>query len=335
MGPLGLGWSDSWQTSLTVQSDGTVVVVEPGGIQRIFEPDSRNPNNYFDQAGDYGVLTPTGGGAFTLTEQDGTVTAYNPDGTLNYVQDTDGNTIGAGYTSGLLTSLTASSGQYLTIGYNTDGLIASVTDSAGRETTYHYDPTDTHLTSVTTFDGETTNYAYDTSSNLTTENALLAIAFPDGTHTYFTYDSEGRFASTSADGGAEMTTFAYGPGGAVFATDALGNTTTYDFDARGLMAKITDPLGQSTEYTYDTHFNLTQITDPAGQITTDQYDASGNLISTTDPLGQDHAFHLHQPRRQPGLAHRRQRQHHPVRLRRPGRADLDDLRRRHDRQRGL
>ena len=178
MGPLGLGWSDSWQTSLAVQSDGTVVVTEPGGVQRIFQPDSRNPDNYFDQAGDYGVLTPTGGGAFTLTEQDGTVTAYNADGTLNYVQDTDGNTITAGYTSGLLTSLTASSGQSLTIAYNAAGLIASVTDSAGRETTYPYDATDTHLISVTTFDGETTSYTYDTSTNPTTENALTVDRLP-------------------------------------------------------------------------------------------------------------------------------------------------------------
>ena len=38
MGPLGMGWSDTWQTSLAVQSDGTVIVTEPGGVQRIFRP---------------------------------------------------------------------------------------------------------------------------------------------------------------------------------------------------------------------------------------------------------------------------------------------------------
>ncbi len=58
MGPLGMGWSDSWQTSLAVQSDGTVIVTEPGGVQRTFDPDSRNVDHYFDQAGDYGVLAP-------------------------------------------------------------------------------------------------------------------------------------------------------------------------------------------------------------------------------------------------------------------------------------
>jgi RHS repeat-associated protein len=293
MGPLGMGWSDNWQTSLAVQSDGTVVVTEPGGVQRIFEPvlsfDSAT-GSYQAQPGDYGVLTATGNGTFTLTEQDGTVTAYNADGTLNYVEDTDGNTITAGYTNGLLTSLTASSGQSLTIAYNAAGLIASVTDSAGRETTYRYDPTVNYLTSVTTSDGQTTSYTYDTSINIETENALLSITYPDGTHSYFTYDSEGRIASTSADGGAEMTTYAYGPGGAVASTDALGNTTTDYFDDNGLILKVTDPLGNSTGYTYDSNFNLTQITDPAGQITSNQYDSQGNLISTTDPLGQTTNF---------------------------------------------
>ena len=72
----------------------------------LFQPDSRNAGYYFDQPGDHGTLTPIGGGAFTLTEQDGQVTAFNADGTLNYVQDTNGNRITAGYTSGLLTSLT-------------------------------------------------------------------------------------------------------------------------------------------------------------------------------------------------------------------------------------
>jgi RHS repeat-associated protein len=293
MGPLGMGWSDNWQTSLAVQSDGTVVVTEPGGVQRLFEPVlsfSSPTGSYAAQPGDYGVLTSTGGGTFALTEQDGQVTAFNANGTLNYVKDTDGNKITAGYTNGLLTSVTASSGQSLTIGYNAAGLISSVTDSTGRETTYQYDPTDTYLTSVTTFNGQTTSYTYDTSSNIETENALVSIAYPDGTHSNFTYDAEGRIASTSADGSAEMTTYTYGPGGAVASTDALGNTTTDDFDYRGLIVKVTDPLGNSTEYTYDSNDNLTQITDPAGLITNNKYDANGNLISSTNPLSQTTKF---------------------------------------------
>ena len=130
-----LAWAGptSWQTSLSEQSDDTVIVTGPGGSQRVFQPDSRNANHYFDQAGDYGVLTPTGGGTFTLTEQDGQITTFNSDGTLNYVQDTNGNKITASYTKGMLTSLKASTGQSLGIfAYNAAGLISSVTDSDGQ-----------------------------------------------------------------------------------------------------------------------------------------------------------------------------------------------------------
>ena len=57
---------------------------------------------------------PTAHGGYLLTEADGTVTDYNANGTLNYIQDTNGNRITAGYTGGQLTSLTASSGQSIT-----------------------------------------------------------------------------------------------------------------------------------------------------------------------------------------------------------------------------
>ncbi|MGP0064160.1 MAG: SdrD B-like domain-containing protein, partial [Isosphaeraceae bacterium] len=100
-GRFGWGWSDSWDTSLTVDPDGSVNVYGPDGSVRRFQPDSRG--GYFDQAGDYGTLEALVGGGFTLTETDGQVTAYNPDGTLNYVQDTNGNRITASYTDGLLT----------------------------------------------------------------------------------------------------------------------------------------------------------------------------------------------------------------------------------------
>ena len=131
MGPLGLGWSTPWQTTATVASDGTVTITGAGGAQRIFQPDSRTAGAYFSEPGDTGTLTADGHGGYLLTEADGTATDYNANGTLNYIQDTNGNRITAGYTGGRLTSLTASSGQSITIAYNAAGLISSVTDSAG------------------------------------------------------------------------------------------------------------------------------------------------------------------------------------------------------------
>jgi RHS repeat-associated protein len=287
-GPFGWGWSDSWQSTATPQADGTVLVAEPGGGRRIFQPDSRPGGAYFAQPGDHGSLIALAGGGYLLTETTGDATAYNPDGTLNYVQDTNGNRITAGYTFGILTSLTHSSGQSLTIAYGA-GVISSITDSDGRTTTYHYDPTNQYLTSVVYFNGETTSYAYDTGTSVVTDHALLSVAYPDGTHAYLSYDGHGRLSGTHTDGGAENTTFTYTLG-QVKVNNALNDTTEYFFDTLGLLARVQDPLGNDMEYAYDQNFNLVQTTDPLGQTYTNTYDAQGNVLSTTNPLGQTVRF---------------------------------------------
>ncbi len=48
----------------------------PSGEQRVFQPDSRG-SDYFDQPGDYGILTEGTGGTFTLQETDGQIEAFN------------------------------------------------------------------------------------------------------------------------------------------------------------------------------------------------------------------------------------------------------------------
>jgi YD repeat-containing protein len=110
--------------------------------------------------GDMAMLTAVSGGGYLLREVDGTVTAFNADGTLNYEQDANGNRITAAYSNGLLTSLTDTSGESLTLTY-TNGLLTQLRDSAGHVTTYGYDATGKYLTSATDAYG-TTTYTYVT-----------------------------------------------------------------------------------------------------------------------------------------------------------------------------
>jgi RHS repeat-associated protein len=281
-GPFGWGWDDSWDTHITVDADGSVNVYEPGGSIRRFQPDSRG--GYFAQAGDHGTLAARTGGGYTLTELDGQVTAYNANGSLAYVQDTDGNRITAGYTGVLLTSLTHSSGQSLTLAYNAAGLISTITDSVGRTTTYNYDPTNQYLTSVVDFDGRTTSYTYDTGSNPTTAHALLSVTHTDGSHDYFSDDAHGHLVDAHRDGGAEDTTFSYYEG-RVSVTDALGDATNYFFDDRGLLIQVQNPLHDTTRFAYDSNPNLIQTVDAANHASFDWYDSTGNLKASTDALG--------------------------------------------------
>ncbi|MFI5460129.1 MAG: RHS repeat-associated core domain-containing protein [Isosphaerales bacterium] len=286
-GPLGYGWSDSWQYSLSVASDGTVTVTMPSGAERVFQPDSRG-SDYFDQLGDHGTLAAGAGGTFTLQETNGQIEQFNADGTLDYIQDTTGNRITATYSGGRLATLSSTSGASLTLAHNPAGLIASVTSSDGRAVHYTYDAGQ-HLTSVQSYDGTVTQFTYNSGSNPADVNALTSILFPDSTSETFTYDAFGRLAETAQTGGADPLTYSYNAG-QVTVTDAAGHASQFFFDQNGLVAKTIDPLGNASFATYSDQFNLASVTGPTGLTSTYTHDANGNLTSSTNPLGQTTTF---------------------------------------------
>ena len=198
-GTLGLGWVSDWDISAATESDGSVLI-EDAGAPRIFTP--QGDGTYVGEPGDHGILSLIGG-AYQLRETDGTVEAFLPSGQLDYVQDSNGNRITAGYnSSGQMISLTDSDGQALTIAYNGQGLISTITDPNGQlAATYSYD-SGGHLVTVTTPQG-TTQYSYVTGTGTAADNALASITSPDGTQVHYTYDSQGRltgsFAGTAAN----------------------------------------------------------------------------------------------------------------------------------------
>ncbi len=295
LGPLGFGWSDDWQYSLAVSSDGTVSVNMPDGEQRIFQPDSRG-SDYFAQPGDHGILTEETGGTFILQESDGQIEAFNANGTLNYIADTDDNRVTAVYTGGELTGLVASHGAAtannvvgsLTIAYNASGLIASVASSDGRTIGYTYNSAE-QLTSVTSYDGTVTHYSYASGASPATVNALSTIQVADGWLVSLDYNSVGQLTGYSQAGGADPVAYAYNLG-EVTITDAAGNSEEYYFDSNGNLIKLVDPLGNIAFGSYDSNGDLTSLTGPTGLTQTFTYDANGNLTSSTDALGQTSSF---------------------------------------------
>ncbi len=293
MGAFGRGWSVPWQMALSTLADGTVVITADGGNQFRYQPDSRFSGRYFSAAGDMNMLMGSAGGTFVWKQTDGSTTHFRADGKLDYVQDTNGNKITAGYNaSGQLTNLTHSSGQSLLIAYNAAGLIHTITDSAGRQTVYTYDTANQHLMTVQA-PGGTTQYTYSVGNGAAKEHALTSIQFPDGSHLYYTYESLGRLASTSRDGNAERVVYTYDEPGEVTGTDLLGDASRTFYDNRGLPIKSQDALGYITVVSYDPATLLvSQITDPSGQSQTFTYDAMGNLASSTDQLGHK-TFYTH------------------------------------------
>lgn len=72
-------------------------------------------------------------------------------------------------------------------------------------------------------------------------------------------------------------------------TNALGQVTTYTYDADGDPLTVTDAAGKTT-YTYNQFGQPLTATDPLNGVTTNVYDARGNLLSTTDRTGGVQAF---------------------------------------------
>jgi RHS repeat-associated protein len=135
----------------------------------------------------------------------------------------------------------------------------------------------------------------DANGNLTrfihneTNNSEVIIDRLNYTNTYV-YDARGNIIAQTNQLG-QVTTMAYDANNnktqqVEFLNGAPYATNSYVYDTNlNLMVSATDPLGHSETYAYDAFGNLTSSVDARGHGTTNLYDAGGNLIVTLDALG--------------------------------------------------
>ncbi len=294
---LGYGWVSNWDISASTDSIGNGIIENQGTTLYYFK---EADGSYQSEAGDHSVLTLTNG-AYRLVTSTDTTYQFNPNGTLQYVEDANGNRITAGYNAGgQLASLTDSNGEWIDLSYNAQGLLSRLTDSTGLATTYTYNVTPVlefygfstggqSLTSVTSSSG-TTSYAYVEGQTTAQNNALSEITYANNTHLYFSYDSEGRLVDQHADGGAENEKYTYGAAGGYTITDGDGNASTVLFTRYGAVGETIDSVGNVTRYLYDSNLDLVEVEGPLGTQYRYTYDTYGNLASETDPLGQTTQF---------------------------------------------
>jgi RHS repeat-associated protein len=280
-GTLGRGWVSNWDITASTDAQGNVTIDQAGTI-RFFTAQN---GGYVASPGDHGTLAAASGG-YLLTDADGTITRFNADGTLNSVLDSHGNSIVASYSGGRLSQLTASNGSYLAFSY-TNGRLTTLTDSAGGTVSYIYEGQ--RLLSATGEFG-TTTYSYVAGQGAAADGALKQIAFPDGTHLFFSYDSQGRLQDEHEDNNQEDLAYSYGLAGGYTITNGVGAVTTLLTDDAGRVCEAIDALNNVSTFTYDAAGNLTQVVGPQGAVYQYSYDARGNLTSQTDPLGQTTTF---------------------------------------------
>jgi RHS repeat-associated protein len=192
-----------------------------------------------------------------------------------------------------------------------DGTAVDVETRGGRVRGYRVTGVPAHsfgyadgdLTSVANGVGAVTQFEYD--------DAHRMVSWTDsaGAHYTNTYDSQGRVVAQTGTDGVWAGEFDYVDDGTVF-TDALGNQTTYRFDAELRPIAVTNASGATTTYRYDEEGRVAQLTDPLGHVlavtyhdgkpsrargpdgalTRYDYDDRGNLVAVHDSAGGIHRW---------------------------------------------
>ncbi|MFB9636609.1 DUF6531 domain-containing protein [Streptomyces spiralis] len=224
-----------------------------------------------------------------------------PDGTReSWTWDAEGNLLGHTDPAGNTTHQTAApfdlpatrtdpDGARYAFAYDTELRLTGVTNPQGLTWSYRYDEAG-RLVAETDFDGRTLTYAHDAAGRLASRTNGA------GETLLFTRDVVGRVVEQRCASGGGITTFDYGPDGAlVRATgadaevalerDALGRvlsetvngrTTTYGYDALGHRTRRVTPSGLASDWTYD----------PAGRPVA-LYSAAGGLEFSYDAAGRE------------------------------------------------
>jgi len=259
-----------------------------GNVLRETDPDGGIITRSYD--GNNNVLTQTDANNLTTTfTYDGNrniLTESDPLGnTVTYTYDNFSNILTTEDASGIIVTntynpdngnLTQISGQpngTLTFSYDASGNIESFNDANG-STAFTYDVFG-NISQQTDAENTVTTFEYDNNGNTTQEITTRTLA--DGTTatlvTLMEYDDENRLTKV---------------------TDAEGNVTETIYNSAGERIEQIDALGRSTKYIYDDRGLLIETILPDGTPGNDndnprmqtEYDAEGQVIAEIDELGR-------------------------------------------------
>ncbi len=283
-GPLGPGWTHTYNMRIVQNGGGQLAVVGADGRRDVYT--SLGGGAFSSPSGVVSVLSQNvGTGVYTVTNPDQSTATFDADGKLTALTDRFGNTSTMTYSSGKLVSVSSPDGRgSLTLAYDpTSGKLTSITDWADtpNTVTFTYDSnTPKRLWKVTDREGEITEYAYSgTSSRLTSitnANANVVLTM--------TYDGSNRVATQKDARGltsGEQVIYSYVTNGdGTKTTTVTFPPTSYQpgFDPQfvdthntsgQLTSRVTKPVSgggedATTSFTYNGNGFRDSVTDPRG-----------------------------------------------------------------------
>ncbi|HEU5477537.1 MAG TPA: DUF6531 domain-containing protein [Gaiellaceae bacterium] len=216
-GPLGFGWTDSYNMSLSVDGSGNVTVSQEDGATVSFSPNGSG--GYVAAPRVLATLVENGDGSYTFTRK-GDLGRYTFSSAGQLLKEVDRN----GYAT--------------TLSYNGSGQLASVTDPVGLTLTFTY--TGSHIASVTGPGPRTESFTYDGSGNLHTATD------PAGGIWSFTYDANHRLLTMQDPNGGGTTNVYDSSGRVTSQTDPMNRQTSWSYSGdpsspSGGTTTVTDP----------------------------------------------------------------------------------------------
>ncbi len=239
------------------------------GLHRNAAGDVVRETRYPDGTTDEIVQSPAGSVTHTAGNGTTTTTQFLPDPrlgpTVHYAADTTLTTPGG-------VERRTSTDREVQLGDENDpfSLTEQTTTSTvnGRSTTATYDAA-TNAVTVVTPEGRTLTAQIDAHGR-PTRTQLAGLA-----PTVLSYDAHGRLCRVStSDGTSTRET--------VYRYDAAG-TACADSDGSPVPVEIVDALGQTTSIQWDDDLRPVAVTDPEGHVVSLGYDGTSNLVSVTPP----------------------------------------------------
>ena len=300
-GPLGVGWTDEYNASITpiTGGSGDVTFRDPTGGQSVFR--LQPGGSYLGDPGVTGTLSAVTGGGWKLVSSLRRETlVFDADG--HEIQDIDGNGTGQTITwtgsgaSAHVSDVTDSTGRSVTFGYGTTGAssgkLTQLTADDGRTVEFDYTTiaSASHLTSVTAPDSQVTTLTYDSSNG-----KLTGISAPDPGHVSVqdTFDTTTGRVKTQTDADGNLWHFDWSPettepagSGTEVTTDPNGNTTTDVYYGNVLTQRtqhVDATHDSTTYYYYNANDDLIAVTDPNGNTTSMTYDTHGRMLTRNSP----------------------------------------------------
>jgi len=297
-GSLGQGWTDNYDSRLTLFNDGSVSVRYPDGAGAFF---TNNAGTLTPPQGVNDTLVKNGDNTYTLTTTAQVKYNFDTGGKLTSIKDSNNNTTTLAYNgSGFLSTVTDPGGRQLTFTTDGSGRFTLITDPLNRTVGFGYDANG-DLTTVTDVKNGTTTYTYSNHRLTTLTDSLSHL------QTTTTYDSADR-AVEQVDAVNGVTCFYYGHGptstsancpgvtpaaqaGQTIMVDPRGNKQIHQFDTSFRPTGVEDALGDDTLYAYEAtgalcspanNGNLCSVTDPLNHVTSYTYDSKGNILTRTD-----------------------------------------------------